>query len=87
MHRQVREGDFAPWLQFFFEVGTEDETADRNNNGIIDAIDDTLSLIDELKNKGYTDDEIKYVELKDGRHDVPTWARAFPSFLLWGWGR
>lgn len=86
MHRQIREGDFAPWLQFFFEVGTEDETADRNNNGIIDAIDDTISLIDELKNKGYTEDEIKYVELKDGRHDVSTWARAFPSFLLWGWG-
>lgn len=87
MHRQIREGDYAPWLKFFFEVGTQDETADRNNNGIIDAIDDTISLIDELKTKGYADDEIKYVELKDGRHDVATWARAFPSFLLWGWGK
>jgi len=87
MHRQVREGDYAPWLQFFFEVGTQDETADRNNNGIIDAIDDTISLIDELKQKGYTDDSIEYVELQDGRHDVPTWSRAFPAFLKWGWGR
>jgi enterochelin esterase-like enzyme len=87
MHRQVQEGNYAPWLKFFFEVGTQDETADRNNNGIIDAIDDTISLIDELKQKGYSENNIEYIELQDGRHDVPTWSRAFPSFLLWGWGK
>ena len=87
MHRQVREGNYAPWLQFFFEVGTQDETADRNNNGIIDAIDDTVSLISELKQKGYSDKNIEYIELKDGKHNVPTWARAFPGFLKWGWGK
>ena len=86
MHKQVRDGKFSSWLRFFFEVGTQDETADRNNNGIIDAIDDTVSLIDELKIKGYTQDAIRYLELEDGRHDVPTWARAFPDFLQWGWG-
>lgn len=86
MHRQVKEGNYAPWLKYFFEVGTQDETADRNNNGIIDAIDDTISLIDELKQKGYRDDDIEYLELQDGRHDVSTWARAFPAFLEWGWG-
>ncbi len=87
MHRQVREGVYHPWLKFFFEVGTQDETADRNNNGIIDAIDDTVSLIDELKKKGYTNNDIEYLELQDGKHDVPTWARAFPDFLKWGWGK
>jgi enterochelin esterase-like enzyme len=87
MHRQVKEGVYAPWLKFFFEVGILDETADRNNNGVIDAIDDTLSLIDELETKGYKrDTDIKYLELSDGRHDVPTWAKAFPDFLKWGWG-
>lgn len=87
MHRQVKEGVYAPWLKFFFEVGILDETADRNNNGIIDAIDDTLSLIDELEAKGYSKHkDIKYLELSDGRHDVPTWAKAFPDFLKWGWG-
>jgi enterochelin esterase-like enzyme len=87
MHRQIREGNYAPWLKFFFEVGTLDETADRNNNGVIDSIDDALSLIDELSNKGYnTSTDIKYVELQAGRHDVPTWAKAFPDFLKWGWG-
>lgn len=86
MQRQVREGNYAPWLKFFFEVGTLDEVADRNNNGVIDSIDDTLSIIKELANKGYdTENNIKYLELKDGYHNVETWARAFPVFLEWGW--
>ncbi|MEP6673631.1 MAG: alpha/beta hydrolase-fold protein [Ferruginibacter sp.] len=86
MHRQVREGTYMPWLRFFFEVGTLDETADRNNNGIIDSIDDTVSLIDELVEKGYDRNaDIKYLQLSDGKHDVPTWAKAFPEFLKWGW--
>ncbi len=87
MQRQIREGQFAPWLNFFFEVGTKDETADRNNNGVIDSIDDTRALITELIEKGYQEGKnIFYLELKDGKHDVPTWAKAFPAFLTWGWG-
>ncbi|MBK8521401.1 MAG: esterase [Chitinophagaceae bacterium] len=88
MHRQIsQDKNTYPWLKFFFEVGTQDETADRNNNGIIDSIDDTLGLIDILGNKGYKENEhIRYLQLNDGRHDVPTWAKAFPDFLKWGWG-
>ena len=88
MHRQVKEDEQVyPWLKFFFEVGTQDETADRNNNGVIDSIDDTVSFIDILVNKGYNRNEsIEFLEIKDGRHDVPTWAKAFPDFLKWGWG-
>jgi hypothetical protein len=40
-----------------------------------------------LKSKGYTDEHIKYLELKDGAHDVESWGRAFPEFLKWGWGK
>lgn len=89
MHRQVQQdANMYPWLKFFFEVGTQDETADRNNNGVIDSIDDTLGFIDILVKKGYNRKEcIEFVEIKDGRHDVPTWAKAFPDFLKWGWGR
>ena len=86
MHRQVREGKYHPWQRYFFEVGTKDETADRNNNGIIDSIDDTVSLIAELKTKGCPAANIQYLELEDGRHDVATWAKAFPAFLLWAFG-
>ncbi|MEO6137008.1 MAG: alpha/beta hydrolase-fold protein [Ginsengibacter sp.] len=87
IHNEIKNGSYAPWLKFFFATGTLDETADRNNNGIIDSIDDTLCLIEELKKKGYDPQtDIRYLELNDGKHDVTTWARAFPEFLLWGWG-
>ena len=86
-HKKVRDGSYHPGLRFYFTTGSLDETADRNDNGIIDSIDDTVSLIEELKNLGYnTGDEIKYVNYEDGRHDVETWGKAMPGFLLWGWG-
>jgi len=86
MHLQVRKGLFNPWLQFYLQCGSEDETADRNKNGVIDSIDDTLDLILELKARGYTDEHITYTEIEGGKHDVPTWGKAFPAFLKWGWG-
>ncbi len=88
MHMQVKEGTYYPGLKFFFETGTQDETMDRNNNGIIDSIDDTLGLISDLTAKGYdATKDIYYMELQDGKHDVATWARAMPVFLKWGWGK
>ncbi len=88
MHARIRNGSYLPGLKFFFEAGALDETMDRNNNGIIDSIDDTLGLIDELIKKGYTvPDDILYLELQEGRHDITTWAKAMPEFLKWGWGR
>ena len=87
VHNEIRNGSFYPWLQFFFETGTLDETADRNNNGIIDSIDDTLALIDELIKKGYdAEKDIYYLQLDEGKHDVTTWARGFPEFLKWACG-
>lgn len=84
MHSEVRKGGYYPWLKFFFECGTEDETEDRNGNGIIDSIDDTKDLIAELTAKGYDPvRDIRYLEIAGGHHDVPTWARAMPEFLLW----
>lgn len=87
MHLQIRKGGFYPWLRTFIQCGLLDEAADRNNNGVIDSIDDALDLIVELKAKGYTDEHIHYLELEEGKHDVATWAKAFPVFLKWGWGR
>jgi enterochelin esterase-like enzyme len=87
IHQQIRNGKYVQELEFFFQCGCLDETKDRNNNGIIDSIDDTLDLIKELKAKGYSDASINYLELADGKHDVPTWGRAMPAFLKWGWNR
>jgi enterochelin esterase-like enzyme len=87
MHARIREGNYAPWLKFFFQTGVLDEKMDRNNNGIIDSIDDTLGLIDELVKKGYNrEQDIVYLEYEDGKHDIPTWGRAMPVFLRWCYG-
>ncbi len=87
MQQQVRKGQYHPGLKFFFQCGNMDEKKDRNNNGIIDSVDDTLDLIKELETKGYDrEKDIYYLEIPDGKHDVPTWGRAMPLFLKWGWG-
>jgi enterochelin esterase-like enzyme len=87
MHAQVRDGEYVPWLQFFFQTGTMDEDKDRNNNGVIDSIDDTKDLIAELVQKGYSEAaDIQYLEIENGKHDIATWAKAMPAFLKWGWG-
>ncbi len=83
----VKEGTYSPHLKFWFQCGTFDEKADRNQNGIIDSIDDTLDLIRELELKGYSyPGQITYVEIEGGKHDLPTWAKIFPDFLKWAFG-
>lgn len=69
--------------RFWFQAGTLDEEEDRNNNGVIDAIDDTLHLIEALKKRGYPDAQIRYLEIEGGTHDPQTWGRAMPDFLRW----
>ncbi|MCW5912047.1 MAG: esterase family protein [Cyclobacteriaceae bacterium] len=84
MHQQIRKGKYRPGLKFWFQTGLLDEQSDRNKNGVIDSIDDTLDLIAELVKKGYRPfHDIQYLELADGAHDLPTWGRALPEFLKW----
>lgn len=80
----IKNRTYVPGQKFWFQCGTADETADRNNNGVIDAIDDTKEVIKELEKKGYSyPSDITYLEIKDGKHDLPTWGAAFPDFLRW----
>lgn len=84
MHNIVKSGNYHQGQQFWFECGTNDEKDDRNNNGIIDSIEDTLDLITELQNHGYKKDvDIVYHEVKDGEHNLKTWSEAMPVFLKW----
>jgi enterochelin esterase-like enzyme len=88
MHLQVRRGKFRPGLKFWFQTGTLDEAGDRNKNGVIDSIDDTMDLITELTRKGYRPfHDIQYLEIKDGRHNQETWAQAMPHFLKWAFAK
>lgn len=82
MHTQVKKGPLRPGLRFWFQTGTLDETEDRNNNGVIDSIDDTQDLMAILKQLGYQD--IEYVEVQGGEHNPQTWGRVLPQFLRWG---
>jgi len=83
MHQLIRNAPARPALRFFFESGMLDEQRDRNKNGVIDSIDDTLDLIAELRTKGYSQSDIEFLLLEDGKHDVETWGKAMPYFLKW----
>jgi enterochelin esterase-like enzyme len=88
MHNIVRGTAQKPDIKIWLQTGTNDETADRNNNGIIDSIDDTIDLIMELENKGYSrPEDIQYMEIVGGSHNTETWAKAMPKFLVWAFGR
>jgi enterochelin esterase-like enzyme len=87
MHSIIRESEKREGMKFWLQTGTNDETKDRNKNGVIDSIDDTLDLIMELEQKGYSPEKsIRYLEIKGGRHDQETWAKAMPDFLEWTFG-
>lgn len=87
MHKIIREGNYQPNLKFWLEVGTCDEKSDRNNSGIIDAIEDTLDIVSELEAKKYTEEDIKYVEIQGGEHNPETWGKILPNFLTWAFPR
>lgn len=87
MHGIIRNTTGKPPLKIWLQTGTKDETADRNKNGIIDSIDDTIDLIKELENKGFKrPEDIRYLEIIGGSHDTATWAKAMPKFLIWAFG-
>lgn len=88
IHNIVRAGTYKEGMKFWFEAGTNDEKSDRNNNGIIDAIDDTLDLMTELEKKGYKKNEdFVYREVEHGEHNQNTWKKVLPEFLIWAFGK
>lgn len=83
-HEMVRRSHYRPGFRAWFQAATLDELSDRDSNGVIDAIQDTQELIDELEALGYRrGTEITYVEVSGGRHNHHTWARVLPQFLKW----
>ncbi|MBC8045814.1 MAG: esterase family protein [Fimbriimonadaceae bacterium] len=88
IHQVIRNGEKREGLKFWFEAGTLDETSDRNNNGLIDSLDDTVDLIKELTAKGYDGQkDIQFVVVKGGEHNQQTWKEVMPNFLIWAFGR
>jgi enterochelin esterase-like enzyme len=88
MHRLVAAGQLHNNLRIWFSAGTAEEKEDRNQNGIIDVIDDIMDLMNEMRQLGYEDDKhMKYVQVEGGFHNEETWGRIMPEFLRWGWGK
>jgi enterochelin esterase-like enzyme len=85
MHRLIRE-DAIPSgarLRCWFETGRLDETDDRDGNGVIDSVQDTEELMDELSARGWRRDlDMLHVQM-DGGHDIATWGAALPGWLAW----
>lgn len=86
VHDYVTSCEKLPNLRFWLQTGTNDETDDRNNNGVIDSIDDTTDLIKLLLKKGCREEDVTYVEVENGEHNPRTWGEVLPDFLVWAFG-
>ncbi len=84
MHRRVRDTESPGCFRMWFEAGTQDEKEDRDANGVIDAIQDTTELMDELDRKGFRRGlDMIYVQVENGGHNPRTWGFVLPYFLRW----
>ena len=84
MHRRVRDTESPGYLRLWFQAGTDDEKDDRDNNGVIDAIQDTTELMDELARKGFRRGlDMVYTQVEGGEHNQATWGFILPYFLRW----
>lgn len=78
---------FSVWLA----VGTEEETDDRDSDGIIDTMDDSQDLLVALENKklanpGSTiNHDFSFTPFPGGQHNQQTWKRMLPDFLIWAY--
>lgn len=80
--RMAEETNPLPRLRLWFETADQDETSDRDGNGVIDSIQDTEDLVNALVARGYTrGKDVVHVTVSGG-HDKETWGRVLPSFLV-----
>lgn len=87
MQYLVRSSTKRAGMRFWFEAGTNDETSDRDGDGIIDAIDDTKDLMLALKTLGYVENQdYVYVQVEGGQHNQSTWSQVLDDYLIWCYG-
>ncbi|OGX84491.1 hypothetical protein BEN47_16195 [Hymenobacter lapidarius] len=88
MHGLVQARPPHPRHRFWLQIGTLDERNDRNDNGVIDSLEDCLDLIDALIMGGMdVNQAIRYVQVEGGHHHPDTWGRVMPDFLTWAFGQ
>jgi predicted alpha/beta superfamily hydrolase len=72
-----------PNQKFWMMATDEEEKDDRNKNGIIDVVDDTMQLIELLKKQGTPVNNIAFTRLPTGAHHTDTWAKELEPMLRW----
>ena len=88
MMNKIRSSRKKPHLKYWFYAGDDEEKSDRDKDGIIDVVDDTKDLITVLNSKKVVSpDDIIFIEIKEGKHDYPSWSHIFPDFLIWAVGK
>jgi enterochelin esterase-like enzyme len=84
---KINRSGLADHFRCYLMAGTNDERNDRNGNGIIDAVDDTLDLFDLLSTRIKQPDQNLFLNIVNGgRHDPATWSKQFPKFLVHAFG-
>jgi len=82
VHDQIQKekGIRTNFPKCWFFAGTQEETDDRNQNGVIDVIDDTLDCMKTLQEIGCPKDDLRYVQLEGGTHDPESWGKGMLDF-------
>ncbi len=88
MINKIRSSRKRPHLKYWFYAGGNEETSDRDHDGIIDVVDDTRDVIELIKKKNVSPpQDIFYKEVKNGNHDYNSWSSVLPEFLIWADGK
>ena len=87
LFNKLTQSPIAGHFRCYLMAGTNDEVNDRNGNGIIDAVDDTLDLFDLLSLKiNLPGNKLQLSIVDGGRHEPATWSMQFPEFLVHAFG-
>lgn len=71
-------------LNIWIDAGNAEETDDRNNNGIIDMVDDAREMVSALNKKDFiTQRDVMFYEVTAGMHNEDSWAERFDQVLLY----
>jgi predicted alpha/beta superfamily hydrolase len=75
-------------LNIWIDAGDAEEENDRNNNGIIDMVDDARDMVAVLKEKGFiTNKDVVYREVEGGKHNEEAWAKRLNQVFLYMFGK
>lgn len=84
----IRAARRKPSTQYWFYAGAQEENSDRDKDGITDVVDDTQDMRAALISKGLVNaGNCPLVIDPQGKHDIPSWSKHFPEFLIWAFGK